>query len=319
MTEKNPNNVEKGKDFTSALAGTTAGGMMGSVTGALVGSFIPVIGTATGAKFGAQKGADLGTNIGRKTNQVISNTNKQQGILLALQDPMNYLVDQALKLIIDFIIPVPMLGEYSADIIIKYKGEIITTIIAVLLTIYVTLSPKSLEAGTITNHESLPSVLHNYIEIGFTNNSTPIHSPFGGKGTESSYITAYFNDPDYFSYYGKWHKAIDIIPNNYYWQNNNAYKKYKKPVMFATCSGEAKSRIDKYGANIVEIDCNDGIHEVWYVHNKLNFVPEKEVVSITAGQPIAVMGATGLADGAHVHYAILKNGTFVNPINYFNK
>lgn len=67
-----------------------------------------------------------------------------------------------------------------------------------------------------------------------------------------------------------------------------------------------------YGVT-VEIDHGNG----WmtrYAHHAKNYVNVGEVVY--AGQPIGQTGTTGRSTGTHLHFEIIKNGRFLNPLDY---
>jgi murein DD-endopeptidase MepM/ murein hydrolase activator NlpD len=147
----------------------------------------------------------------------------------------------------------------------------------------------------------------------------PQGSPFGGRNYDFSQKTAGFYDPAYYAIYGRQHDGLDIVPNSKYYTDNQAYKLTGKVIIFATCSGVAVSKVDGNGALYVSINCRDG-NQVWLVHNSVNFVPT-EPTQIRAGQPVGVMGETGMADGKHVHYGVRVkdssgNYTLVNPEPY---
>ena len=72
------------------------------------------------------------------------------------------------------------------------------------------------------------------------------------------------------------------------------------------------TRRGSYG-NFVRLCHGDGIQTV-YAHNETNLVSVGE--SVTKGQQIATMGATGNATTSHLHFEVRINGASRNPMNY---
>lgn len=68
-----------------------------------------------------------------------------------------------------------------------------------------------------------------------------------------------------------------------------------------------------YNGNWVKIDHGNGL-ETLYLHNSSLNVSAGQRVS--KGQKIASSGSTGMSTGPHVHFAVKKNGSYVNPMNY---
>ena len=69
---------------------------------------------------------------------------------------------------------------------------------------------------------------------------------------------------------------------------------------------------DSYG-NVIRI-LHDNGHVTWYAHcSELWVAPGQRVAQ---GEPIAAMGATGDADGEHVHFEIRVDGVPEDPLNY---
>jgi murein DD-endopeptidase MepM/ murein hydrolase activator NlpD len=67
-----------------------------------------------------------------------------------------------------------------------------------------------------------------------------------------------------------------------------------------------------YGQTVV-LDNGGGFH-TWYCHCSEILVSEGQVVS--RGQVIARIGATGWATGPHLHFGVLKDGEFVDPMSH---
>lgn len=63
----------------------------------------------------------------------------------------------------------------------------------------------------------------------------------------------------------------------------------------------------------VEIDHGNGL-KTRYAHNSKIFVNIGDVVS--AGEKLAQTGTTGHSTGTHLHFEVLKNGKFQNPLEY---
>ncbi|MGI5839810.1 MAG: LysM peptidoglycan-binding domain-containing M23 family metallopeptidase [bacterium] len=67
-----------------------------------------------------------------------------------------------------------------------------------------------------------------------------------------------------------------------------------------------------YG-NMVIVDHGSGL-ETQYAHNSSLTVSVGEKVQ--RGETIAKAGATGVVTGPHLHFNIVKNGEYINPLNY---
>jgi murein DD-endopeptidase MepM/ murein hydrolase activator NlpD len=105
---------------------------------------------------------------------------------------------------------------------------------------------------------------------------------------------------------------------------------YKTPRMHAGLDFTAETGTPVYatGDGIVEIAGSQGDgygnkvlinhgygYETLYAHNSRVMVRAGEKVK--RGQTIALVGNTGKSTGPHCHYEVWKNGTKIDPVNYF--
>jgi murein DD-endopeptidase MepM/ murein hydrolase activator NlpD len=67
-----------------------------------------------------------------------------------------------------------------------------------------------------------------------------------------------------------------------------------------------------YGQTVI-IDHGNGV-QTWYCHCSAILCSEGQLVQ--RGQVIARVGMTGMATGPHLHFGVLKNGDWVNPVNF---
>ncbi|MBI2485026.1 M23 family metallopeptidase [Candidatus Uhrbacteria bacterium] len=106
-------------------------------------------------------------------------------------------------------------------------------------------------------------------------------------------------------YFGWRHTGIDIDCNGHLSSTNSNYAAADGEVVY---SGWRAG----YG-NTVEIDHGNGL-KTRYGHNAKLYVTRGTVV--TAGTPIALCGNTGRSTGTHLHFEVIGNGRFYNPLEY---
>jgi murein DD-endopeptidase MepM/ murein hydrolase activator NlpD len=102
-------------------------------------------------------------------------------------------------------------------------------------------------------------------------------------------------------YYGWRHTGLDVDGD----YSTNSYAARGGVVIY---SGWRSG----YGLT-VEIDHGDGFM-TRYAHHASNYVSVGQVVS--GGQAIAQTGTTGRSTGTHLHFEIIYNGKFQNPLDY---
>ena len=113
--------------------------------------------------------------------------------------------------------------------------------------------------------------------------------------TDKTYISSYWGD-------GRGHKGVDIASP----YGSEIYASLSGTVSFAGYKWD-------YGYYIV-IDHADGQTQTLYSHCSKMLVKAGDTV--VAGQPIALVGATGNASGNHLHFSVMVNGCHVDPAPY---
>ena len=85
--------------------------------------------------------------------------------------------------------------------------------------------------------------------------------------------------------------------------------------IYASRSGTVIAAYSDYiGGEMVIIDHGDGTYQSVYMHMTHYIVSEGDYIS--QGQVIGYMGSTGWSTGDHLHFSIIENGEYVNPLNY---
>ncbi len=102
-------------------------------------------------------------------------------------------------------------------------------------------------------------------------------------------------------YYGWKHTGIDVDGD----YSTNNYAARDGVVSYAGWR-------NGYGLT-VEVDHGDG-YKTRYAHHSKIIVETGDVV--TAGQAVGKTGTTGRSTGTHLHFEVIKNGKFQNPLDY---
>lgn len=247
----------------------------------------------------------------------------------AKENPVGFFVDLILSAIISALIPIPFVGA----VVVRYKKMIIFGIIgAILIVVGLILaillfftSPFTLNlvrTGNISS--SAIKSLQNYTESGFSDTDIPNKNPFGGIGMSNTITTVDFHVTEDLTINGSpYHgveQGIDIVPNNLYFLMTKASKLAGEPIVFDTLTGTAYTYTDSSGALIVEVVNNANTIKTVYIHLQQFLVANN--TTIHPGQPIGVMGSTGMSTGPHLEYQVRLNqaGSWVavNPMNYIH-
>lgn len=97
------------------------------------------------------------------------------------------------------------------------------------------------------------------------------------------------------------HKGIDIGAS------------YGASIIAAAGGRVTTSAYSSSAGNYIVISHGNGLSTV-YMHCSALYVSAGQTVS--AGQSIAAVGSTGYSTGNHLHFGVIKNGSYVNPLGY---
>jgi murein DD-endopeptidase MepM/ murein hydrolase activator NlpD len=85
------------------------------------------------------------------------------------------------------------------------------------------------------------------------------------------------------------------------------------PVVAVASGRVVSATFDNANGRMVRLRHASG-YESFYLHLSAFAPGIKAGASITQGETLGRVGATGLATGPHLHYGLQKNGVFVNPL-----
>ncbi len=97
------------------------------------------------------------------------------------------------------------------------------------------------------------------------------------------------------------HKGIDIGAS------------YGSAIVASAAGRVTTATYSSSAGNYVVISHGDGMSTV-YMHCSALYVSVGQTVS--QGETIAAVGSTGYSTGNHLHFGVIKNGTYVNPLGY---
>lgn len=123
------------------------------------------------------------------------------------------------------------------------------------------------------------------------NGAGRISSGFGPRNSPTAGASSY-------------HKGIDIAASS------------GTPIIAAGSGKVVTATYSSSAGNYVMISHGNRLYTV-YMHCSRLAVQVGDTVS--KGQVIAYVGSTGISTGAHLHFGVSKNGTYVNPLNYVSK
>ncbi len=88
---------------------------------------------------------------------------------------------------------------------------------------------------------------------------------------------------------------------------------YGTPILASAAGVVTTSKYSNSAGNYIVISHGNGVSTV-YMHASRLLVSVGETV--TQGQKIAEVGSTGYSSGNHLHFGVIKNGTYVDPLGY---
>jgi murein DD-endopeptidase MepM/ murein hydrolase activator NlpD len=123
-------------------------------------------------------------------------------------------------------------------------------------------------------------------------------------------LSAYFHDPSYQGYFGVQHNAVDIRADQ------------GTPIRAAADGVVYKAKDNGTGYSYIVVVHHDDLMTT-YGHVSNIMVEEGQVVSagdvigLSGGMP-GTKGAGYMTTGPHLHFEVMKNGAYVDPLRFLN-
>ena len=129
--------------------------------------------------------------------------------------------------------------------------------------------------------------------------------PTTGRVTQQYGCTGFFMEPRYGSC-RHFHGGIDVASSR------------GTPIRAAADGVVTHVGWDQWGMrNWMVMLRHGGGLATWYAHMRGKHIPGlRKGVRVRQGEVIGYMDRTGRATGVHLHWAVLKNGSYANPRNY---
>ena len=118
-----------------------------------------------------------------------------------------------------------------------------------------------------------------------------ISSGFGGRKSPTAGASTY-------------HKGVDLAASS------------GTPILAAGSGKVVTATYSSSAGNYIMISHGNRLYTVYMHCSRLAVSAGKQV---TKGQVIGYVGSTGISTGAHLHFGVTKNGSYVNPLNYISR
>lgn len=248
---------------------------------------------------------------------------KAKNISALAHDPLGFITDAIVIMVVNLIIPIPLVGQavarFKKPVLLALATMFILGLFLVITVGTVLMTPLIMTSGVLHNITSAFNSTSSVVaDTSFVETSAPHQNPLGGSGLSFTTITAYFMDSAYYLQFGKAHTGIDLVPSSAYFANSESYKNTGKVNVFSTINGTVNYYVDSEGGETVEVTNSQGFLKVVFIHFSSVYVHTGD--TLKAGTALGIMGETGFATGAHVHYEVRtkdgNNWLAVNPLNY---
>jgi len=123
-------------------------------------------------------------------------------------------------------------------------------------------------------------------------------------------ISAYFHDPSYQGYFGVQHNAIDVRVGQ------------GTPVRSAADGVVYKAKDNGTGYSYIVVVHHDNLMTTYgHISNIMveegQLVESGDVIGLSGGMP-GTKGAGYMTTGPHLHFEVMKNGAYVDPLRFLN-